>query len=133
MTSPHDPPKPTRAENRIASFRYAFAGWGFVLRNTPNAWIHLSIMLAVIAVGLWLRLDLLRWALLVLAMALVWVSELINTAIEAVVDLTSPERHPLAGAAKDVAAAAVLTAAGFSVIIGLLVLGPPLLARLSLF
>lgn len=132
MTSPHDPSKPARAPNRVASFRYAFAGWGFVLRNTPNAWIHLTVMLAVIAVGLWLGLDLLRWGLLVVAMALVWVSELVNTAIETVVDLASPEVHPLAGAAKDVAAAAVLTAAVFAAVIGLLVLGPPLLSRLRI-
>lgn len=119
-----------RAANRLASFRHAFDGVSFVFRTTPNAWIHLAIMVVVLGLGWWLGLDALRWVALVLAIGLVWVAEFVNTAIEAVVDMASPEIHPLAGAAKDVAAAAVLLAAITSVVVGLLVLGPPLLARL---
>ena len=89
-------------------------------------------MACVILLGLWLDLLPVDWALLVSAMAAVWLTECINTAIEAVVDLASPEVHPLARVAKDVSAGSVLLAALFSIIIGLLVLGPPLWGRLSL-
>lgn len=119
-----------RAANRLASFRHAFDGVSFVFHTTPNAWIHLAITVIVIGVGWWLQLGALHWAALALVVGLVWIAEFINTAIESAVDMASPEIHPLAGAAKDVAAAAVLLAAGTAVVVGLLVLGPPLLARL---
>ena len=127
---PHPPP-PRRAASRGASFAHAFAGWAFLFRSTPNAWIHLAISVAVVVGGLWLGLGALSWAVLVVTMSTVWVAEFLNTAIEAAVDLSSPEVHPLARAAKDVAAGGVLVAAVLSVIVGLLVLGPPLLARLA--
>jgi diacylglycerol kinase len=79
---------------------------------------------------MWLRLSRQDWALLVLAMALVLVAELVNTALETVTDLKSPEYHPQARVVKDVGAAAVLTAAAASIVIGLLILGPPLLSRI---
>jgi diacylglycerol kinase len=68
---------------------------------------------------------------IVIAIALVWTSEFLNTALEAVVDLASPERHYLAKVCKDVGAAAVLIAAITAVLIGLLILGPPLLEKLG--
>jgi diacylglycerol kinase len=111
---------------RARSFRYAFAGWWHVIRTQKNAWIHAVISVAVIIVGLWLRLPARDWAVLVLAIAMVWMGEFLNTSLEAVVDLASPELHPLAKVGKDVGAAAVLIAALASVIIGLLILGPPL-------
>jgi diacylglycerol kinase len=86
----------------------------------------------VIALGVWLGLDINSWAVIVLIMALVWVAEFANTAIEAVVDVVSPDHHPLAKIAKDVSAAAVIIAALAAVIIGLLILGPRLWERLSL-
>lgn len=111
---------------RVRSFRYAFAGWWYVLRTQPNAWIHAAITTAVVLLALWLRISRLEWAVLVLTFLAVWMGEFINTAIEAVVDLTTPHPHPLAKAAKDVAAAAVLVGACGAVLIGLLILGPPL-------
>src|SRR5271157_5556695 len=75
----------------------------------------------------WLR----DWAVLLLTMATVWAAEFINTALEAVVDLASPQQHPLARVGKDVGAAAVLIAAATSIVIGLLILGPPLWQRIS--
>lgn len=66
------------------------------------------------------------WAVLLLTIALVWTAEFINTALEAVVDLASPQHHPLAKVGKDVGAAAVLIAALTSILVGLLILGPPL-------
>jgi diacylglycerol kinase (ATP) len=115
--------------SRARSFVYAFHGWGYVLRTQQNAWIHAVISLAVFALGLWLGLRPQEWAILILTMAMVWAAEIVNTAIEAVVDLASPFRHPLAKVGKDVGAAAVLIAALASVVIGLLILGPPLYAR----
>ena len=117
--------------SRARSFRYAFAGWWHVIRTQRNAWIHAVVSVAVVALGLWLELPPRDWAVIVLAMAQVWTAEFLNTALEAVVDLASPQKHELARVGKDVGAAAVLIAAGSSAIIGLLVLGPPLWARLQ--
>ncbi len=116
--------------SRGNSFRYAFSGWWYVIRTQRNAWIHTVISLIVIILGLWLHLAPHDWAIIILAIALVWTSEFINTALEAVVDLASPKQHYLARVGKDVGAAAVLIAAISSAIIGLLVLGPPLWERI---
>lgn len=113
---------------RARSFRYAFAGWWYVIRTQKNAWIHAVISFAVIIVSLWLQLLARDMAVLVLVIAMVWIAEFLNTALEAVVDLASPELHPLAKVGKDVGAAAVLIAALASIIVGLLIIGPPLLA-----
>jgi diacylglycerol kinase (ATP) len=122
---------PNRAASRLASFKYAFQGWWYMLRTQRNAWIHSLISTAVILLALWLRLSLLEWAVLVLTIGLVWMAEFVNTALEAVVDLASPDLHPLAKVGKDVAAAAVLIGAGAAGIVGLLILGPPLWQRLG--
>ncbi len=116
--------------NRLKSFHFAFDGWWFVLRTQHNAWIHAVITLAVVALGLWLRLPLRDWAVLILTFMAVWMAEFMNTALEAVVDMSMPDVHPLAKVAKDVAAAAVLVGALGAVLIGLLLLGPPLWQRL---
>jgi diacylglycerol kinase len=112
--------------SRLRSFRYAFAGWMYVIRTQRNAWIHAVVSLAVLVLSAWLHLSLLEWALIILTIAMVWTAEFLNTALEAVVDLASPAHHQLAKVGKDVGAAAVLIAAGASVVVGLLVLGPPL-------
>lgn len=116
---------------RLASFGPAFAGIAYVLRTQPNAWVHGLVTLAVVALGVWLQVALAGWVFLVLAIGLVWMAEFFNTALEAIVDLASPQQHPLAKAAKDVSAAAVVLAALTAAILGLLVLGPPLWARLA--
>jgi diacylglycerol kinase len=120
-----------RAPSRLDSFRYAFAGWWYMLRTQRNAWIHAVISTLVFALGLWLGLGRLEWAIIVLTVGLVWISEFVNTALEAVVDLASPDLHPLAKVGKDVAAAAVLVGAATAVLVGVLILGPPLWQRLS--
>jgi diacylglycerol kinase len=120
-------------KSRAKSFQYAFSGWWFVLRTQRNAWIHAVFSLAVILVSFWLRLAARDWAMIIVAIAMVWTAEFINTALEAVVDLASKhEQDDLAKAGKDVGAAAVLIAAGGSAIIGLLILGPPLWQRLQM-
>ncbi|WP_299028810.1 diacylglycerol kinase family protein [uncultured Thermanaerothrix sp.] len=116
--------------SRLPAFRHAFSGLGYVLRTQKNAWIHALVTFLVIALGLWLRLDLTRWALLIFAIGLVWLSEAFNTALEAFIDLVNPDTHPLARIAKDTAAAAVLVAAITAAIIGFLILGPPLFQKI---
>ncbi len=112
--------------SRLRSFGYALSGWRYVLRTQRNAWIHALASVCVFALGLRLHLQRIEWALLIFAIALVWTAEFLNTALEAVVDLASPRQHELARIGKDVGAAAVLIAALSAVLIGLLVLGPPL-------
>lgn len=118
---------------RIASFRHAFHGWWYVIRTQRNAWIHASITTLVLILGLWLQLPARDWAVLILVIAMVWSAEFFNTSIEAVVDLASPVHHPLAKVGKDVGAAAVLIAAGAAVLVGLLILGPPLWQQVILW
>jgi diacylglycerol kinase len=123
------PASPIRATNRLESFRHAFAGWRYMLRTQQNAWIHTGFTVFAIALGVWLGVSTQEWAILALAIGIVWMAEFTNTAIEAVVDLASPEIHPLAKIGKDVAAGAVLIGAVTAVVVGLLILGPPLLQR----
>jgi diacylglycerol kinase (ATP) len=118
--------------SRVRSFRHAYHGWWYVVRTQRNAWIHAFFTVAVVIVTAWLRLPLRDWAVLFLAIALVWTAEFINTALEAVVDLASPEQHPLAKVGKDVGAAAVLLAAVASILVGLLIMGPPLWEKVTL-
>jgi len=118
-------------KKRAESFGYAFAGIAHVFRTQHNVWIHAVINAGVVALALWLRVSLVEWAILVLAMMAVWLTEFVNTAVEVTVDLlTAGDYSPSAGIAKDVASGAVLVAAIGSVVIGLLVLGPPLWSRL---
>ena len=118
--------------SRLTAFGHAFRGWYHVLQTQHNAWIHSAVATVVIILGLWLGLPPRDWAVLVLAIAMVFTAEFINTSIEAVVDLASPVHHPLAKVGKDVGAAAVLVAALSAILIGLLILGPPLWLRLNL-
>lgn len=112
--------------SRLRAFGHAFHGWWYVIRTQRNAWIHAVMTTAVVALAFLLRLSLQDWAILLLTIALVWIAEFLNTALEAVVDLASPQHHPLAKTGKDVGAAAVLIAALTSVLVGFLILGPPL-------
>ncbi|MBN1147038.1 MAG: diacylglycerol kinase family protein [Anaerolineales bacterium] len=118
--------------SRILAFRYAFAGWWYVIRTQRNAWIHAIVSVMVVILGAWLQLPRRDWVMIVIAMAMVWTAEFLNTALEAVVDLASPQQHELARVGKDVGAAAVLIAAISAALIGLLILGPPLWQRLTL-
>lgn len=118
---------------RLRSFGYAFQGSIYVLRNEPNAWIHAIATVLIIPLAFWLHLPARDWAILLLAIVMVWAAEFFNTAIESIVDLASPEENPLAKVGKDVGAAAVLIAALTSILIGLLILGPPLWKKIVLY
>jgi diacylglycerol kinase len=114
--------------SRLLAFHYAFSGWWYVIRTQRNAWIHTVISVAVIAVSFWVGLPPRDWAVIIIAIAMVWTAEFLNTALEAVVDLAADhQQHELARVGKDVGAAAVMIAALSAVLIGLLILGPPLL------
>ena len=120
-------------DSRVRSFRHAFAGLWFVLRTQRNAWIHAIASVLVVLLAFWLELPRRDWAIIIVAIAMVWIAEFINTALEAVVDLASKhEQHEMAKIGKDVGAAGVLIAAGSAVLIGLLILGPPLWGRIQL-
>jgi diacylglycerol kinase len=116
--------------SRTHAFRHAFRGWWYVIRTQRNAWLHAVVTTLVILVAFWLHLQMRDWAVLLVTIALVWTAEFINSALEAVVDLASPQNHPLAKVGKDVGAAAVLIAALTSVLVGLLILGPPLIDKI---
>jgi diacylglycerol kinase len=113
------------------SFRHAFEGVDFVIRSERNARIHLLVACLVILLGLWLGLDRVSWALIGTAIAMVFVGEMVNTVVELTIDLIMPEQHHLAKYAKDVAAGAILVSSIAAAVIGLLILGPPLLERIG--
>lgn len=120
------------ARDLPASFRYAAQGLGYSLLTQRNFRIHVTTGMLAFGLALWLQLSLDRLAVLVLTVTAVLVLELLNTAMEAAVDLAVGRRyHPLARIAKDCAAAAVLVAAVASLLIALLLLLPPLLSRLG--
>lgn len=116
-----------RKINRLQSFQCAFAGIWYTVRTQRNAQIHVTIALFILILGLWLRLTLTEWAILALTTGFVFVAEMINTVAETAMDYATTDFHPQVKIVKDVAAGAVLTAAITAVIVGLLILGPPLL------
>ena len=118
-------------KSRSKAFQNAFAGCWHVIQTQPNAWIHGLATVLVILLGLYLQLSIRDWAVIIIAIALVWISEFLNTALESVIDLVSPQEHKLARVGKDVGAGAVLLAAISAIIIGLLILGPPMLDKIQ--
>lgn len=116
---------------RLASFRYALAGLRQLLVAEPNARIHTAATLLVVATGLWLGLDRFEWCWIVLAIGLVWFAEALNTSIERLGDAITREQSPEIGMAKDVAAGAVLIFSVAAALIGLLVVGPHIVALMK--
>ncbi len=109
------------------SFKYAFRGIFFVFSTQRNFVIHLSVTAIVVLVGAAIRLNKTEWLGLITVIGLVLVAETINTALESLVDLTSPAKHELAEKAKDSAAAAVLISSICAIIVGVLIFGTRLL------
>jgi undecaprenol kinase len=123
---------PVTSTSRRSSLSYAVAGWLYMLRRQKNTRIQAVASFAVVVVSLWAQIDPLSWALIVVAITFVWMAEFLNAAVEAAVNLSTSDIHPMAKVGKDVAAAAVLLGVVASVIVGILVLGPPVLARLGI-
>ena len=116
---------------RIQSFGYALSGIKTVFTSETNMKIHLVITTGVIICGFIFKINVTEWSLCLLCMALVIGGEMLNTAIENIVNLASPEFHPLAGKAKDIAAGAVLICAIISVIVGSLIFLPKIWLMLA--
>lgn len=112
------------------SVSHAWSGLVYTFRTQRNARWHVIGGLAAVALATWLQLDVVRWAILVLTIGAVGAGETINTTVEALVDLMSPEWHERAKVAKDVSAGAVLLLAITAIVVGLLILGPPMWDKL---
>ena len=112
----------------INSFKYPIKGLRYAYRNEQNLAVDVGVALIVIIAGFLFRINVTEWAILILTVGLVISCELVNTAIEAVVDLVTEEYHPLAKVAKDTAAAAVFVFAIISVVIGLIIFLPKVIA-----
>lgn len=113
---------------RLRSFRFAWRGIVEFQGTQPNARIHLVATIAVVAMAFLLGVSRGEWALLVMAMGLVWTAEALNSAVELLGDRITPAPDELVGRAKDIAAGAVLLASIAAAVTGFLILGPPLWA-----
>jgi diacylglycerol kinase (ATP) len=120
-------PRTFSLRERAASFGYAFRGLAELVATQPNAWIHAAATLAVCALAAALDVSAGEWLALVLAVALVWTAEALNTAFESLCDVAAPDPHPRVRRAKDVAAGAVLLAATGAATVGLIVFAPRIL------
>jgi diacylglycerol kinase (ATP) len=116
---------------RLKSFSYAFKGLSILFKTQANARIHLVALGAVVVAGLFFSLSISEWCLCSLCIGMVLAVEAVNTAIESIVDLVSPDYHPLAGRAKDVAAAAVLLTAISAAVVGILIFLPKIIQYFS--
>lgn len=108
----------------LNSFRYAFRGIGLYLSSGKNVNIHLAATVVVVALGLYFHINTHDWLVLLVFITIVHVTEALNTALESLVDLVSPQQHPLAGKVKDMAAGAVLISAIAAVIAGAIIFCP---------
>lgn len=119
---------PETKQSLFASFRCAFQGISACIRQERNMKIHICAAAAVTIAGFVFRISPTEWLVCLILFALVMGAELINTAVEAAVDLACPEKHPTAKLAKDAAAGAVLIIAIFSAIAGIVIFLPKLIS-----
>ncbi|MDQ7948893.1 MAG: diacylglycerol kinase family protein [Pedobacter sp.] len=115
----------------LKSFTYAFKGIGYTLRTQQSFQIECAVAIIVVLLGYGLGLSRQEWLWIALSISLVLVLELLNTAIEVLVDLVSPQYHPQAGIVKDVASGAVLIASLFSLVTGLCIFVPKLIGYVA--
>ncbi len=115
-------------KNRIDAFNHAYNGVVWFFKETPHATVHVVAAVLVVLAGFFLNISATEWAIVFLCFALIFSLEAINSALEYLVNLVSPNYHQLAKKAKDVAAAAVLMAACFTVIIACLIFVPKIIA-----
>jgi diacylglycerol kinase len=106
------------------SFKYAFEGIKLTYRNEPNFRIQLVLAILSTILGIFLKISQIEWLILIIIIFVVLLLELINSSIEALVDLISPEKNEKAKIAKDTAAGAVLVASILSLIIGIVLFLP---------
>lgn len=120
-------------KNWLRAFSCALTGLVYAVCRERNMRVHLTAAFAAAFLGWQLALSAAEFAILAVTIGMVLVAELINTAIEAVVDLASPEIHPLAKRAKDVAAGAVLVSSIIAIIVGLFLFGPRIVGQEGFF
>ena len=113
-----------KIQDRIRSFKFAFAGIFQLFQNEPNAKVHLLMAILVIFGGFILQISLIEWTILILCIVLVFAAEAFNTAIEKLTDRVSTDIHPLSAQVKDLAAAGVLLTAIGAAICGFLIFLP---------
>ncbi|WP_101760334.1 diacylglycerol kinase family protein [Oceanicoccus sp. KOV_DT_Chl] len=111
-------------KSRPRSFAYAFSGLSALVRTQANARIHIVATVVVLALAYYLHLQRWEWVAIVFAIAGVWTTEALNTAVEALADACHPEKHPLIKLAKDVAAAAVLIFSLAAMVVAVIVFYP---------
>jgi len=109
---------------RVQSFEYAFSGLRLIFKTDHNVWLHFIATVGVIVLAAIVKVSLPEAAFLAIAIGLVWVTELINTCLEKIMDFVSKEKHPDIKFIKDVSAGAVLVAAATSLVIGCIVFIP---------
>ena len=117
-------PKQFSFHSRLKSFQYAFEGFRHFFASEHNAWIHAGASIVIILFSFYMSISSMEWLAIIFAIALVWITEMLNTAIEKTMDHLSPEAHPRVKLIKDVAAAAVLTAAVTACIVALIIFIP---------
>jgi len=112
------------------SVHYSVAGLRYAYKNEQSMTIHISMTLTIVILGILLHITRLEWVICIFLLGMIMATELINTALEAVVDLITQEYHPLAKVAKDTASAAVFIFSIIAAIIGLLIFVPHLISLL---
>ena len=111
-------------KNYIKSFSHAFSGFVSFFSLEPNSFIHLAAAVAVSIVGWWNHITPLEWLWLLACITLVFITEMLNSAIEKLCDVVEPNKHAQIKIVKDISAAAVLLASIFSIVVGIIILGP---------
>jgi diacylglycerol kinase len=119
-----------KARSVFESIKFALQGLHYIISTQRNARVHAIVTVLVLILGFWLKLDFLQWSVLLIAISIVWITESFNTALENLFNLVQPELHDFAKNGKDSSAAAVLVATILSIFLGLIALGPPLIAKL---
>jgi diacylglycerol kinase len=114
-------------KDRFGSFKFAFNGLCSLFRNEHNSWIHLLATVIAITLGIILKINYIEWSLLIIVTGIVFLSELLNSSLESLVDFIEPEWNEQIGNAKDYAAAAVFIAAVVSLIVGGIIFIPKIL------
>ncbi len=109
---------------RLKSMGHAIDGIATMVKSQHNAWVHLAAAVGVAIIGIVLQISRLEWCFITVALAMVWIAETFNTALECLCDAVSPQKHPLIKKSKDMAAGAVLISALGAVAIGLFVFLP---------
>lgn len=109
------------ALKEFKSFKAAFRGFILILESEPHARFHLAATVSVVTAGIMFRVSAGQWCILLICIAMVWITEIINSSIEKLCDLVQPQWDSKIGNIKDTAASAVLVAAIIAVILGIII------------